>query len=249
MYKCMYLVMSATLQRLSQQLRRLERGKRLTGCQSTGIPALDRLLPDGGLRRGTLVEWLADGAAGAGTLAFQIAAHVCGESGVRVVIDSQGALYPPATRWLGGAPDATIVVRPLRVREALWAWEQALRCPAVAVVIGSLKRLQPLECRRLQLAAEAGGGIGMLLRSARDQQSTSWADLRFRVTPQAAPLSRAHHQRPPPPRSRRLQVELLHGRGHFGTGIVLLDIDDETGAVRQVPRLVTAARARRASGA
>jgi hypothetical protein len=242
--------MSAAIQQLSEQLRRFRHAQRPAGCLSTGVAALDRLLSDN-LRPGSLLEWLTDGADGAGTLAFKIAAQLCSASGVCVVIDGDGSLYPPALQRVGVDLNTTIVVRPVRVRDALWTWEQSLRCPAVGVVIGSLKRLQDVECRRLQLAAEAGGGVGLLLRSARDQQQSSWADLRFRVTPQpsqALTLPRIDHQRPPP-KSRRLQVELLHCRGHFRTGTVLLDIDDETGAVHQVPRLVSAARASRAAGA
>jgi protein ImuA len=249
-YKCIQIGMSAVIQHLSEQLRRFRHPHRPAGRLSTGVAVIDRLLSEG-LRPGTLMEWLTGGGGGGGTLAFKIVAHLCGASGVCVVIDGSGALYPPAMKRLGVDLNATIVVRPKRLQETLWVWEQSLRCPAVAVVIGQLNRLQTVECRRLQLAAEAGSGVGLLLRPVRDLRESSWADLRFRVTPQPAPISTSSgvgRQRPPP-RSRRVQVELLHCRGHFRTGTVLLDIDDETGAVYQVPRLVSAASARRAAGA
>lgn len=251
MYKCIYSNVSAIAQRLSQQLRRFERAHRSAACVSTGIAAFDRLLPEGGLRTGSLVEWLADGASGAGTLAFGIAARLRSESQVAVVIDGNGSLYPPAIRRFGCDPDATIVVRPQRAQNALWAWEQSLRCPAVAVVVGWLNRLQSVQYRRLQLAAETGGGIGMLLRPAREHRQPSWAGLRLLVKPQPLfqpPSQRLARERPPP-RSRRLQVELLHSRGLFESGTALLDIDDETGVVRLAPRLVPATNPRRAAGA
>jgi protein ImuA len=186
-----------------------------------------------------------------GSLVFRIAAHLRSVSEVCIVIDQGRVVYPPAVCRLGADLDTTIVVHPARVQDALWAWEQSLRCGGVAVVIGWLFRLQEREFRRLQLAAEAGGGIGMLLRSARDRQQPSWADLRLLVSPRppaALNSSRIVRERPLP-RSRRLRVELLHSRGHFRTGTVLLDIDDETGAVHQVPRLAPAANPRRAAGA
>jgi hypothetical protein len=46
---------------------------------STGFPSLDRLLPAGGVRRGSLVEWLAGGdAAGAISLACAVACRLAG---------------------------------------------------------------------------------------------------------------------------------------------------------------------------
>src|ERR671919_102312 len=55
---------------------------------STGSPALDRLLPAGGLRRGTLVEYLASAAgSGAGTLALAAAREACREGRALVILD------------------------------------------------------------------------------------------------------------------------------------------------------------------
>jgi hypothetical protein len=244
-----------TLRELQQQLRRLARERRpamqgAAGC-STGIPALDALLPERGLPRGALVEWMAGATAGGtGTLAFRIAAQLCGAGGACIVIDGQNLVYPPAVCRLGLDLDRIIVVRPEHARQALWAWEQSLRCPGVAVVIGRIGRLRTNEFRRLQLAAETGGAIGMLLRSAEDRRQPTWADLRLCVAPRASMRpGAAYSGGRPPPCSRVLHVELLHSRGHFGTGTLLLDIDDETGAVHHVPRVAPATAARRSAGA
>lgn len=248
---------SETLQHLLRSLQRREGARRPPAgraepVRSTGIPGLDALLPDHGLHPGSLSEWIAaDTAGGAGTLVFRIAAQLRCESEVCLIIDREATLYPPALcRW-GVDLAATIVVRPASLQESLWAWEQSLRCRGVGVVIGWLEQLQNLEFRRLQLAAETGGGIGLLLRSARHRQQPSWADHRFCVTPQ--PMDQPYRlfgvQERSPPRSRRVLVDLVQSRGHFRSAAVLLDIDDETGAVRPVPRLAPAARPRRAAGA
>src|SRR5687768_11852380 len=73
---------------------------------STGSPVLDRLLPAGGLRPGTLVEYLtASTGSGAGTLALAAAREACREGQALVVLDadiltrsvSEGIrFYPPA---------------------------------------------------------------------------------------------------------------------------------------------------------
>src|SRR5262249_2339725 len=97
---------------------------------STGFPNLDELLPDGGLRRGTLTEWLGEGEGnGSATLALAVAAQVLQHGGTLVVIDSAGEFYPPGAAGLGVPLDRTVVVRPDAPLTALWAWEQVLRCP------------------------------------------------------------------------------------------------------------------------
>ncbi|MGD9724573.1 MAG: hypothetical protein AB7O59_04090, partial [Pirellulales bacterium] len=52
---------------LAEQVRQIESRRAGSGAESisSGDPRLDRLLPDGGFRRGTLVEWLS---------------HVCGSN-------------------------------------------------------------------------------------------------------------------------------------------------------------------------
>src|SRR5687768_12008515 len=64
---------------------------------STGSPALDKLLPGGGLRRGSLVEYLTPNAgSGAGTLALCAAREACADGRALVVLDRGRTFYPPA---------------------------------------------------------------------------------------------------------------------------------------------------------
>lgn len=63
--------------------------------------------------------------------------------------------------------------------EILWAAEQALRSPAAAFVVAELRDGPDLrESRRLQIAAEEGGSIGLALISGRT--SSSAAETRWR---------------------------------------------------------------------
>src|SRR3989442_1254578 len=82
---------------LQAQVRRLEGARRPNGeTVSSGSPALDRLLPQHGLRRGTLTEWLADDGSGAVALALVAAREACLDGGILVVIDPRRQFYPPA---------------------------------------------------------------------------------------------------------------------------------------------------------
>jgi hypothetical protein len=87
---------------------------------SSGLPALDRLLPHGGLRLGSLLEWLepdaTDGVAtAAGATSYALAVGVRLQSAIGlpsdrslVVIDREGRFYPPAILpWLEAAHSPT----------------------------------------------------------------------------------------------------------------------------------------------
>jgi hypothetical protein len=64
---------------------------------------------------------------------------------------------------------------------SLWAAEQLLRCPHIGAVLAWPVVLDDRQVRRLQLAAEAGGGCGMLYRPAAAASTPSPAALRLRL--------------------------------------------------------------------
>src|SRR2546421_415192 len=106
---------------------------------STGSPALDGLLPAGGLRRGTLVEYLAGRLGnGAGTLALGAAWEACQDGRALVVVErdrrqgtgnrgqeSGSLFYPVAAAAGGGDLSAGLGLRPASEAGARWgpgAW-------------------------------------------------------------------------------------------------------------------------------
>lgn len=223
------------LRELARRINEIEAGRQPSGRSATalGIPGLDDCLPGGRLPAGSLVELLAarEGA-GVWTLACLMARRVCGQRKALVVCDVQGCFYPPAVvRW-GLDLDRVIVLRPAGAREGDAAVGQSLRCPAVGAVVSWHARLHPLDCRRLGAAAEAGGGVGFLLRPGETRREPSFAALRLLVTPEAAD------------ELRRVRVDVLRCRGGTCRSLVL-EIDDETGHVRLPSRLAApAARSR-----
>ncbi|MFO0838551.1 MAG: hypothetical protein U1D55_08470 [Phycisphaerae bacterium] len=77
-------------------------------------------------------------------------------------IDSTGDLYPPAAAQLGAALSRMLIVRAAGL-DACWACEQLLRCRVFAAVLFPTRSIDVQTSRRLQLAAEAGGGLGLLI--------------------------------------------------------------------------------------
>ena len=79
-----------------------------------------------------------------------------------------GALYGPGLELLGLPMARVIGLRVAHERDGAWAMEEALRCRAIAAVVGEFARatstLDLTMLRRLSLAAGEGGGLGLLLR-------------------------------------------------------------------------------------
>lgn len=178
------------LRRLTELLEQAGGGQRRAATDrfSTGCPPLDRRLPRQGLARGSLVEWLADEpGAGATTLALIAAREAQRAGGATVVIDRARGFYPPAAAAWRLDLASTIVVHPRSEADERWALDQALRCEHVAAVLAWPRRLDDVTFRRLQLAAEASGAVGLLVRGAAAEREPSWAELRLLVSPRAAP--------------------------------------------------------------
>jgi len=189
-----------------------------------------------GISRGSLIEWLSEGpGSGAETLTLKLVSDL---RGTLMIVDSGHNFYPPAAAALGLALSETIVIRPRREADSLWAVEQSLRCRGVSAVLARLNHLESRQFRRVQLAAEHGGTIGVFLRSAQHRAAPSWAQARFLVRPCPSPDSQ--------PLGRRLQIESLH---FDGRDVVELELNNATGSLRLVTRLAHSTVARRAAGA
>jgi hypothetical protein len=211
---------------LRERLDRLESPAAEAEHCSSGCPALDRLLPQEGFRRGSLVEWCAAArGGGAGTLALLAAREACRSGGAVVVLDRRRAFYPPAAVVWGVDLSHLLIVRPREKADELWALDQALRCRAVAAVWAPLRELDGRAFRRLQLAAEEGRGLGLFLRPAAARDSPSWADVRLLVQPLAGEAT-----------TRTLRVEVLRCRGGRAGAQVELELDERQGTVREAPR-------------
>lgn len=275
------------LAHLRGELGRLEAGRRPADEQvlSSGSPALDRLLPGGGVRRGTLVEYLAAApGSGAGTLALAAAREACGAGKALVVLDGfysgssparpsgptklpgptkspgpakspggparsrgpAGYFYPPAAAAWGIDLSRLVVLRAASEADALWALDQALRCPGVGAVWARWDALEGRDFRRLQLAAEEGGAVGLLLRPATRRGHPTWADVQWLVQPLAGKQVEDRSARGGSQRSEvrgwrperrgmtnaeswRLRVELVRCRGTAGGRSVVLELDETSG--------------------
>lgn len=145
--------------------------------QPLDLPAIDRMLPDGGLARGALHEIAGCGsvatdtpavANGADGAASGFAAALLGRfalTGPVSWIAIRGDLHAPGLLALGLDPARLFIIEPANRRMALWAFEECLRTRRLAAVLAEIDHLALVESRRLQLAAEAHGVAAIVLRA------------------------------------------------------------------------------------
>ncbi len=125
-------------------------------------------------------------------------------------IDSANCHYPPA---LGADAQHFHLLRP-NANDLTWVATECLRCRHVGVVIAVMpNRLTRVEVRRLQLAAEHGDSLGILLRPnlASEGAHVYSAASRWLISP--VPGERT---------IQRWRVEHVHGHGRqFGESFIV----------------------------
>ena len=194
--------LSTAKQRTADALRRAIHGIEEGGSHGRprlplGVPEIDRTLPGGGLRLGSIHEVAGDEAATGFCAALLARAGKAGVSGGARGEARGGArgearggapggtcggapggaregsllwlargndLYAPGlVRYGIGAGQLLVVSGLHRQEDMLWAMEEALRCRAVRGVVAETGRIGLAAGRRLMLAAEGTGVLGLVL--------------------------------------------------------------------------------------
>jgi len=242
---------------LRQRIRALESGGGAGRVLPFGVAALDAALPGGGLALGALHEVMGagpdeeDGAAPAAFAAGILARLAQGAGGPVLWCLAANDVYAPGLAAYGLPPQRLLLARCRGDEDVLWAMEEGLRSAVLAAVLGEVGALAATAGRRLQLACEAGGVTGFVLRrwrnfamAERQRGLPSAAATRWRIA--AAPSRDAGVPGIGVPLWR---VELLRCRGGVPNAW-LMEEGDATGHVAVSAELVDrpAAPARRWAG-
>lgn len=152
---------------LRERVRHLEGAERCAQRMLPfGVEAIDRRMPGGGLALGSLhevagVDAGAVDTAAAALFAAGIAARVEG----KVLWCAMGRdLFAPALAQAGLTPDRVIHVETGDEKDLLACFEEGLRHGGLGAVVAETARLSMTASRRLQLAAERSGAIGIAIR-------------------------------------------------------------------------------------
>jgi protein ImuA len=161
-------IRTPVLEALRQRLQGLDGGaRRRRAALPFGVAAIDARLPDGGLALGALHE-VAGGGNGVidGAAAALFAAGIAARTRGRVLwCVTRQDLFAPALAAAGLAPDRVIYVEAGDEKTVLACFEEGLReHSGLGSVVAEVAWLSMTASRRLQLAAEGSGAIGVAIR-------------------------------------------------------------------------------------
>lgn len=242
------------LERLRGAVRRLE-GRASLGAESQAITfssggeVLDRMLPHGGLRPGTLVEWVSDAQGSGGRLLALIAAaqwlaHPAADGRPLVITDGwrdDESFYPPGAISLGIPAERMVVFRkPSRPAAANQACGDQPRLSASQVkrARGDLVWAMDQALRSGAVAgvfAEVGDWLAVADARRLQLAAESGGSMLFWVRPTAAVVKRTKSVSVADVRwavstlagtgGRRLRVELVRCRGGIAGATRQIEID------------------------
>ena len=162
----------SAIESLRAQIEGLEsKSKRVKSVLPFGIAAVDSRLPGGGLALGALHE-VAGGGNGTvdGAAAALFAAGIAARTKGKVLwCIARPDLFAPAMAQAGLIPDRVIYVEAGDDKTVLACVEEGLRHGGLGAVVAEVARLSMTASRRLQLAAEGTGTVGLALRRWRRQ--------------------------------------------------------------------------------
>lgn len=167
---------SPAITELRERIARLEGGNvRDRVVIPFGVAAIDRVLPGGGLALASLHE-VAGGGNGAidGAAAALFAAGIAGRTIGKVLwCVTRQDLFAPAIAQAGLSPGRVIYVEAGDEKAVLACFEEGLRHGGLGAVVAEVAKLSMTASRRLQLAAESSGTIGIAIRRWRRQADTT----------------------------------------------------------------------------
>lgn len=214
-----------TLERLRAEVRAIAAvGKDPEAVLPFGVGAIDDRLAGGGLADAGVHEvagasaGYSDDAAAALFLAG-VAGRRAGTGGQVLWVVARRDLFAPGLAQAGLPSDRLLIAEAGRDADVLAVMEEGLRHGSLAAVAGEVGRAGLTETRRLQLAAEEGGTMALLLRRWRKGDplaEPSSALTRWRIG--SVPSVPLHH----PGIGRACwQVELARQRGGPGFSLTL----------------------------
>ena len=137
-----------------------------------GVPEIDERLPGGGLALASLHEICGGGndAVEAGAAMLFAAGIAARTKGQVLWCLTRPDLFAPALAQAGLAPGRVLYVEAGDEKSLLLCFEEGLRHGGLGAVVAEVARLSMSASRRLQLAAEAGGTLGLALRRFRHRK-------------------------------------------------------------------------------
>ena len=178
---------SEAIQRLQKQILVMQGTSPVSDGETvcTGLTAIEQAFPKQTFPTGAVHEFSSndpeDGAATNGFLAGLMSCLTQSKS-TCLWVSTRHSVFPPALKAFGIAPERVIFINALREKQALWTIEEALKCKALAAVVGEISHLDFTASRRLQLAVEQSRVTGFIHRYQSKTETPVACVSRWRIT-------------------------------------------------------------------
>jgi protein ImuA len=232
-----------SLQSLRVAIAQIERGRPAADAEILpfGIPAIDDALPGGGLPVAALHEVIGSGIdiEFAAAPALFAAGLLARRPGPVLWVLQRRDLFAPALAAAGLHPNRVIYAEAGcgNGKQALLVMEEGLRQPGLAGVVAEISARVTLSAsRRLHLAAQAGGAIGLMLRRGPQMEGAIAALTRWRIGPAPSVPPVMGAPKIPGLGRMRWRLELMRCRGGR-TGDWIVEACDATGRLDMVSPL------------
>lgn len=178
---------SDIIARLKREIFSLNDFKKKPGnVDKVGLPLqVKNAFPNGQFPLGAIHEFLIEGSEGAAATSGFVSAMLgplMKNNGATIWVSACRNIFPPALASFGILSEKIIFIDLKKEKEILWAMEEALKCNAVAAVVGELSELSFTASRRLQLAVEQSKVTGFLLRKIKGNINTTACLSRWKIT-------------------------------------------------------------------
>lgn len=155
---------------------------RRDGVLGTGVEALDRLLPLGGLPRGQVTEWVTARSGGSATLLRRVILHWVEQNEKVALVDAGRTLA--AADWVAPARSTTLTfVRPPKPQDGPWCTELLLRAGGFTLVVLDGAGLPEHAAQRLSHLTRESDSALLLIRPTWAPGHGGLATSRIRLAP------------------------------------------------------------------
>lgn len=176
------LLQNPQIWRASDTLREQNCTQQTLSAIATGFQDLDQELPDGGWPSQGLVELLcAHWGTGEIPLLSPAMAQLSQQGRWLAWVSPPWQPYAPGLIHAGVDINNILIVKPSSEKEALWAMEECLQSGSCSAVLGWPKHPLPQQLKRLNIAAQKGDSLCVLMRHEQQGQQPSPAPLRIEV--------------------------------------------------------------------
>lgn len=155
-------------------------------AERVGLGEIEQAFPGGVFPKRAIHEFITvlpeDAAASDGFIAGLLAIMM--QDGAACVwVSASRRLFPASLSTFNVEAERIIFMDVKTEKDVLWITEEALKCEGLAAVVAELNNLSLIESRRLQLAVEASGVTGFILRKDASKAASTVATARWKISP------------------------------------------------------------------